>query len=60
MNELKCQPHDLQKGNLFITDYLLKHKTIVDGLSTVGHFVDESNQVTHIFMGVLKDMTMSS
>lgn len=46
--KLKRQLQNLPKGNLSITDYLLKHKTIVDELAVVGHLVDESDQVTHI------------
>lgn len=31
-----------------ITNYLLKHKTIVDELCVVRHFIDKSDKVTHI------------
>lgn len=50
--KLKRQLQNLHKGNLTITYYLLKHKTIVDELCAVGHFVNESDQVTHILDGL--------
>lgn len=49
--KLKGQLQNLQKGNLSITDYLQNHKTIVDELCANGHFIDESDQVTHILDG---------
>ncbi|KAJ8624154.1 hypothetical protein MRB53_032684 [Persea americana] len=53
--ELKRQLQSLQKGSLSITNYLLKHKITVDELSAIGHFVDESDQVTHILDGLLEE-----
>lgn len=32
-----------------------RNKTIVDELSVVGHFIDESDQVTHILDGLLEE-----
>lgn len=31
---------------------MLKHKNIIDELSTIGHFINESDQVTHILDGL--------
>lgn len=53
--KLKRQLQNIQKGNLSITDYLLKIKTIIDELSAIGHFADESNQVTYILKDYLKN-----
>lgn len=53
--ELKRQLQNLQKGNFSITDYLLRHKTIVDELSAAGHFIDESDQVTRILDGLSEE-----
>lgn len=50
--ELKRQLQNLQKGNLSITNYLLKHKSIVDELCAMGQFVDETDQATHILDGL--------
>lgn len=50
--ELKRQLQNLKKGNLSISDYMLKHKNIIDELSTIGHFINESDQVTHILDGI--------
>lgn len=41
--ELRRQLQNIQKGNLSISDYLLKIKTIVDELSAVGQVVNESD-----------------
>lgn len=53
--ELKRQLQNLQEGNLSITDCLLRHKSIVDELSAIGHFVDEFDHVTNILDGLSKE-----
>lgn len=37
---------------------MLKHKTIVDELCAIGHFVDESDQVTHILGGLPEEYNL--
>lgn len=49
--ELRRQLQNLKKGNLSISDYLLKIKSIVDELSITGHHVDASDQ-DHVVMNV--------
>ena len=52
---MKRQLQNTQKGNLSISDYLLKIKKVVDELSTVGHSVEECDQITHILDGLLEE-----
>lgn len=53
--ELRRQLQNLKKGNLSISNDLLKIKSIVDELSIIDHHVDASDQVTHILDGLLEE-----
>ena len=49
---MKRQLQNILKGNLSISDYLLRTKTVIDDLIAVGHFVEESDQINHILDGL--------
>lgn len=49
---LKLQLQTLNKGNLYVTDYLVKMKAICDTLVACGRPVPEEDQVLYILTGL--------
>ncbi|KAK6144591.1 hypothetical protein DH2020_021411 [Rehmannia glutinosa] len=48
----KLQLQTLKKGNMPMSEYLNKIKSLCDLLTSVGHGIDESDQVLHVLSGL--------
>ena len=60
ITQFKTQLHNTKKGDLSMSDYLLKIRNIVDHLVLVGHNLSDKDHIDAVFEDYLKNMKHSS